>query len=151
MYQPRRGDIFVCAYCGLNLYKWNTKDIPLIEHAKYNKNCVYISLFQSDIIKLTKKSNLMGKVKSLFINLKDLLFMVLYKINLLQNNFSYYVNRNNNINYIDYRCKICFDNVATILVLPCSHISTCISCATCILYCPICRCNIKTLVKVYFS
>ena len=48
------GDIVVCEYCGLNLYKWNTKDIPLIEHAKYNKNCVYISLFQSDIIRLTK-------------------------------------------------------------------------------------------------
>ncbi len=60
-------------------------------------------------------------------------------------------NRNRNNNFIDYRCKICFDNVATILVLPCSHISTCISCATCIRYCPICRCNIKTLVKVYFS
>ena len=141
------GDIVVCAYCGLNLYKWNTKDIPLIEHAKYNKNCVYISLFQSDIIKLTKNSNLIGKVKSSFIDFKDLLFVILYKIN----TFFYNVIRNRNNNFIDYRCKICFDNVATILVLPCSHISTCISCATCILYCPICRCNIKTLVKVYFS
>ena len=63
------------------------KRYTFIEHAKYNKSCVYISLFQSDIIKLTKKSNLIGKVKSLFINVKDLLFIVLYKINLLQNNF----------------------------------------------------------------
>ena len=99
MYQQRRifytgyGDILVCAYFGLNLYKWNTEDIPLIEHAKYNKNCAYISLSQSDIIRLTKKSNLIEKVKSLFNNLKDLLFIVLYKINLLQNTFFYYVNR----------------------------------------------------------
>ena len=57
------GDNVVCAYCALNLYKWNTEDIPLIEHAKYNKNCAYISLFQSDMIKLTKnKFNRKSKI-----------------------------------------------------------------------------------------
>ena len=37
------GDIVICSYCGLNLYKWQLDDIPLVEHAKFNANCAYVS------------------------------------------------------------------------------------------------------------
>ena len=41
------GDIVICSYCGLNLYKWQLDDIPLVEHAKFNENCAYVSLLES--------------------------------------------------------------------------------------------------------
>ena len=40
---------------------------------------------------------------------------------------------------------------ANILLLPCHHISTCISCTLCTKFCPICRCKIETVIKVHFA
>ena len=41
------GDLVIFSYCGLNLYKWQLHDIPLVEHAKFNENCAYVSLLES--------------------------------------------------------------------------------------------------------
>ena len=48
-------------------------------------------------------------------------------------------------------CKICLNEGANTLLLPCHHISTCQFCTICITFCPICRCEIKSVIKVYFS
>ena len=40
------GDIVICYFCGIRVYKWLTSDIPLSEHMKIKSSCTYIRLFQ---------------------------------------------------------------------------------------------------------
>lgn len=148
-----RSDIVTCYFCGLNLYRWLSNDIPINEHTKFNKNCGYISLFQKNTYSLTRFecstndhiSYLITKVKSMFESFLQFLRKFFY---LVSNKFSQ--DFLNNVNAV-YRCKICLNEDSNILLLPCSHICTCISCTTCVNLCPICRCKIKSVIKVYFS
>ena len=41
-----RGDIVICAFCGLYLNRWLPNDDPFNEHRKFNKNCKFVCLFQ---------------------------------------------------------------------------------------------------------
>jgi hypothetical protein len=38
-------DSVVCSYCDLHLNKWNSEDVPIIEHSKWNPNCPFIRQF----------------------------------------------------------------------------------------------------------
>ena len=146
------GDIVTCAFCGICLHKWLPKDKPMIEHKKFNENCKFVRLFQN--------------TKDQIIN-QHLNFFVIIKI--LYNNFisslqSICLQFRNAINYYFHKysdkkmitkfnniCKICFNEDSDILLLPCHHISTCISCSLCTNFCPICRCKIERVIKVYFA
>ncbi|XP_071964021.1 putative inhibitor of apoptosis isoform X2 [Antedon mediterranea] len=48
-------------------------------------------------------------------------------------------------------CKICMDNEACVLFVPCSHLATCVSCAENLSSCPICRTTIQRYVKAYLA
>lgn len=48
-------------------------------------------------------------------------------------------------------CKICMDAEVGIVFLPCGHLTTCITCATNLQYCPLCRCTIKATVRTFLS
>ncbi|XP_077295172.1 putative inhibitor of apoptosis [Arctopsyche grandis] len=48
-------------------------------------------------------------------------------------------------------CKICLDSEVSVVFLPCGHLVSCIACATGLLQCPICRGNIKGIVRTYLS
>ncbi|KAK6171490.1 hypothetical protein SNE40_019668 [Patella caerulea] len=48
-------------------------------------------------------------------------------------------------------CKICMDEEANIVLLPCGHLVSCASCAPALRKCPICRANIKGTVRTYLS
>ena len=142
------GDIVTCSYCGLNLYKWQLDDIPLVEHAKFNENCAYVSLLESKTSNTPiststshcQNINCFGKIK---------LTNISNKLRILWRRLIDCISSNDV--FVDVRCKICFNENASVLVLPCNHISTCISCTSCINCCPICRQDIISLMKVYFS
>lgn len=51
----------------------------------------------------------------------------------------------------DRECKICYDNEADIVFLPCGHLTTCATCATRVRSCPICRSHIHNKIKTYTS
>ncbi|KAI0216724.1 Baculoviral IAP repeat-containing protein 2, partial [Lamellibrachia satsuma] len=46
-------------------------------------------------------------------------------------------------------CKICMDDEAKILFLPCGHLCSCAKCAPALRNCPICRALIRGTVRVY--
>jgi E3 ubiquitin-protein ligase XIAP len=48
-------------------------------------------------------------------------------------------------------CKICMDNEATILFLPCAHILCCQECADLVNKCPICRKTIESRIRSFFA
>ena len=48
-------------------------------------------------------------------------------------------------------CKICMENKQKVLLSPCNHISTCISCSKQITSCPMCRVQIQKKIVVFFS
>ena len=48
-------------------------------------------------------------------------------------------------------CCICFSNEIDVLLEPCNHLTICSTCVTSIKTCPICRTDIKSHRKVFFS
>jgi len=48
-------------------------------------------------------------------------------------------------------CKICFDSVASIVVLSCGHLATCAQCFPGLKVCPICRTEVKGAVRATFA
>lgn len=51
----------------------------------------------------------------------------------------------------DANCVICMDKPRAIAFIPCGHVSTCESCSSALSQCPLCRQNITTKQKLYFS
>ncbi|XP_033105453.1 putative inhibitor of apoptosis [Anneissia japonica] len=47
-------------------------------------------------------------------------------------------------------CKICMDDDACIVFVPCGHLVTCLSCSPSLSLCPICRTEIKSHLQAYF-
>ena len=144
------GDIVICAFCGLTLNKWLPNDDPITEHRKFNQDCKFLRLFQD------KNSNTNE------INLKSIKLFISASLFYLRKNLDYY----RNIVYFYFHekilkrriynrfiniCKICFGAESNILVLPCRHVSTCLSCTLCNEICPICRCEIISTIKIFFA
>lgn len=59
------------------------------------------------------------------------------------------INEKNNSLDDDGACVVCLTNNKNIAFIPCGHICTCEMCYKNIKQCPICRCNIDNIVKVY--
>ena len=144
------GDIVICAFCGLCLNKWQPNDDPIIEHRKFNKDCKFVRLF------LDKNSN------NNRINLNSIKLLISSSLFYLRKNFYYYGNiiyfylhekvlkRRIHNNFINI-CKICLIEESNILLLPCRHVSTCLTCTLCTEICPICRCEIISTIKIFFA
>ena len=52
-------------------------------------------------------------------------------------------------NIDDRKCKICFENLANMLILPCSHLGVCETCTAKLKQCPFCRIKIQKVIKTY--
>ena len=48
-------------------------------------------------------------------------------------------------------CKICMDEEACIVFIPCGHLMSCVNCSTAMKSCAICRKPVKSTVRTYFS
>ncbi|KAI0221800.1 Baculoviral IAP repeat-containing protein 2, partial [Lamellibrachia satsuma] len=48
-------------------------------------------------------------------------------------------------------CKICMDDEANVLFLPCGHLCSCARCAPALRNCAICRALIRGTVRVFLS
>ena len=140
------GDIVICAFCGLSLNKWLPNDDPITEHIKFNQDCKFVRLFQ-DKNSNTNRINLNSISSSLF-NLRKNLD---YYGNIVYFYFHEKILKRRIYNRFINICKICFGAESNILVLPCRHVSTCLSCTLCTEICPICRCEIISTIKIFFA
>ena len=48
-------------------------------------------------------------------------------------------------------CRICMDDTACVVFLPCAHLLSCAKCAPCLQDCPTCRIPIKGTVRTFMS
>ena len=48
-------------------------------------------------------------------------------------------------------CKICMDEEACIVFIPCGHLMSCVNCSPAMKRCAICREPVKTTIRTYFS
>ena len=46
-------------------------------------------------------------------------------------------------------CKVCFDRKSDCLFFPCRHLCCCIECASSLSFCPLCRKDLKKIIKIY--
>ena len=156
LFYSGNGDIVICAFCGIQLYRWLPNDDPFTEHKKFSKNCKFIALFQDfnhqstiqyhgSFMKITNVCyNVFHYIRSTFLNFKNLIYFYFHK------RFS---NKFPGVKFqkLHILCKICLNEGADTLLLPCHHVSTCQFCTICITFCPISRCEIKSVIKVYFA
>ncbi|XP_076818322.1 E3 ubiquitin-protein ligase XIAP-like isoform X2 [Clavelina lepadiformis] len=49
------------------------------------------------------------------------------------------------------KCKICLDNIADVVFVPCGHLCSCVDCAQALRKCPICRSKIEKSIRTYLS
>ena len=64
-----RGDIVICAFCGLYLNRWLPNDDPFNEHRKFNKNCKFVCLFQDiDNQSTIQYRGLLNTIKNVYHN-----------------------------------------------------------------------------------
>ena len=140
--------------CNLWCFRiWLPNDDPFTEHKKFSKNCKFISLFQDinhqstiqyhgSFMKITNVCyNVFHYIRSTFLNFKNLIYFYFHKR---------FGNKFRGVKFHSL-CKICWIEGSNALLLPCHHVSTCHLCTLCIKSCPICRCEIKSVIKVYFA
>ncbi len=48
-------------------------------------------------------------------------------------------------------CKVCLDEAANIVFLPCGHLVVCVTCSPALERCPVCRKHIRGTVRVYLA
>ncbi|XP_062613524.1 baculoviral IAP repeat-containing protein 2-like [Saccostrea cucullata] len=46
-------------------------------------------------------------------------------------------------------CKVCMDDTVSVIFLPCTHMVTCAQCFPAMKQCPVCRSDVKAIVKAY--
>ena len=140
------GDIVICAFCGLTLNKWLPNDDPITEHRKFNQDYKFVRLFQ-DKNSNTNRINLNSISSSLF-NLRKNLD---YYGNIVYFYFHEKILKRRIYNRFINICKICLSEESNILILPCRHVSTCLTCTLCTEICPICRSEIISTIKIFFA
>ena len=144
-YDGRR-DLTIGYFCGGGIHKWESKDIPLREHAQHYPDCGYVKMFRSDndissINPFSKMINLYLLYKSRFKMLD--FFGKCFKKDSHNDDIS------QNLKNIRV-CNICSEREANILFLPCAHLFVCKYCTASLNNCPVCRLKINEIVKVYF-
>ncbi|KAH3725741.1 hypothetical protein DPMN_051590 [Dreissena polymorpha] len=50
-----------------------------------------------------------------------------------------------------FMCKVCMDNNACVVFVPCGHMVTCVKCASALRKCAICRANIQGSIRAYLG
>ena len=48
-------------------------------------------------------------------------------------------------------CKICMDREVSVVFLPCGHLATCVQCAPSLTHCPMCRHEIRAIVRTFLA
>jgi baculoviral IAP repeat-containing protein 7/8 len=124
-YYPGHGNAVICYYCGGGIEGFITEDIIWEEHAYWFPKCILVRTLKGiDYIKKVQEK----KEKEL--NLKIECQMP---------------TANSNTN-----CKVCLENVAEILYLPCRHIASCRRCKLLLMKCPVCRQKCDSFIHVFY-
>lgn len=124
------GDRVICFSCGMGFKDWEAQDIPIEEHARHTAYCPYLEFIKGKEFckKVVEKYRLKAQGKK----------------------FDEVLEPNEKVIQEEKTCKICYENNANVVFLPCGHIHTCRECAFSLKDCPVCRTTIHSKQRVYF-
>lgn len=132
------GDRTICYHCGLRLWQWEDDDDPWVEHAINNPECYYVlsvkgSAYVSSLKRVPKTT------------LDD------YEHpDTIESNTSVRKESESDIAETDTGlCKVCYLNELCVVFLPCAHLVSCVTCTRKLISCPVCRHDIKAVVRVH--
>ena len=149
-YEGKR-DLTICYFCGGGIHKWESKDIPLREHAQHYPDCGYVKMFRSNI-DIFSNNSFYKMINSCLIYRPSFKIEKKKMIDFFGKCFKKDSHNNDiseNLKNI-HICNICREREANILFLPCGHLFVCKYCTTSLNNCPLCRFKIHEIVKVYF-
>lgn len=145
-YGSQLTDRVFCFYCDVDVFGWTSDCDPWEIHAKLSPSCGFLLLNKTHafvVAAQTMKKRINPLLFSSAISVKNQL-----KYRPVSASLSSRVSSTNNNNNIT--CKICIDRPIQTLMLPCRHAAACIDCAILLGKCPICRCAIDGIDKIYF-
>lgn len=126
-YYTGTGDETKCFQCGVGVCCWEDDDDPWICHARYSPKCVYVRTVKG----LTEVSS---TTTSLNADTKEL-----SETNTI----------GKELENATELCKLCSLTERTTVLLPCAHLVSCVTCATKLTSCPVCRGDIKATLRVF--
>ncbi|KAK6169025.1 hypothetical protein SNE40_020155 [Patella caerulea] len=146
-YMTGREDSVKCFTCGIILKDWDPTDDPFTEHQKFSPKCSYITENYSK----SKSEHISKKKHELETLYPSTTGTNTLPSSILTSTEAESLREENEKMKNETTCRICFDNPAEILTLPCAHISCCVTCAAPLKKCPICRRPIQGTVKIFLS
>lgn len=122
-------DVVYCFCCGIGLKNWLKSDDPWVQHAMYSPNCTFLKSSKgADFIESCCR---IMRTSTLGDNQNDTAVPVEYGETKL--------------------CKICYQVPCNMALVPCGHVVACDRCAVKFDNCPVCRQQIRSIVRLYYS
>ncbi|XP_061188566.1 uncharacterized protein LOC133196722 [Saccostrea echinata] len=174
-YYTGRNDCVRCPYCNIGLYKWESSDIPLEEHARHSPDCKFIQQCrqrQQDLalenqprtretitLDQIKHLDSLKEVLDLCFNIDDILrayntlshtldIRELTSTDILCFFFDNDQDEEESFSGDSCVCCMCCDRVVCVMFLPCRH-GCCVECEQETEQCPYCYHYIKAVHRVY--
>lgn len=148
-----RGDRTYCFKCKYSFTLWSANDDPWEQHAMWSPQCQYViemkgRIFMKEMEKqrkivLERPINLDAvSYRNPVVSCATPRMLALPSRGIIE------IERTQEAE--KFVCKICCSEPYEI-AFNCGHVSTCEDCSLPLIYCPICRCEILTRLKIYFQ
>lgn len=127
-----KADFVKCISCGIGLRDWEKMECPWAQHEKWSPHCLFLKFKRDERnaqIALDKKNDPQHLSSD---DMSD-------------------DDESAKKSGSSKTCVVCLHNEYNTVFFPCSHVSSCLRCASSINKCPICRCAIKVKKHVYFA
>jgi len=163
-----RSDQVKCFYCDGGLESWEPADSPWGEHVKWFGDCAFVKMKRENENNLKEKiiengdstpmgaSVEMNAKKSIqedgpnFITKKNTSEIHKPVTEIESTKLKGLQQEVQNLRE-ERSCKICLENEASIVFLPCGHLCSCANCAPALKICAVCRAPIQGLVRTYMA
>lgn len=127
-------DETTCFQCGVELHNWEDGDDPWVLHAKYSPDCKYVLSVKG----LSFVTSVTKNIKPFVENTKEL--------SEIDENNTRGPETDTSVTEL---CNLCCLAERTTVLLPCAHLVSCVTCATKLTICPVCRGDIKATLRVF--
>lgn len=139
-----KGDLVTCFSCGGRLKGWEPNDDPWQEHAKHYDDCQFLLLTKGfGYVEACKKST-----ASVTPETPDRVGGTRSK----QEESGEALENESQPDPVEWKlCKVCYENEANTVFLPCGHVVACSRCAAATVRCPLCNENYKAVFRVHLG
>ena len=137
-----------CFSCDGGLGSWEEGDSPEEEHAKWFPGCTFLQLTYNPVKASNPLTNIVECARALNQNAIGSKAVSLEE---LSEDKDEELRREIQQLRDERSCKICLENEASIVFLPCGHLSCCSTCAPSLTKCPVCRARIDALVRAFLT